>query len=70
MGPDRGLYLSAFDKARGAFSPDGLLSPEAALAALTVYARLDPALLGVGMAPLSRSYTNQFALKAKARFRA
>ena len=70
MGPDRGVYLSAFDKARGAFSPDGLLSADAAAAALTAYARLDPALLGLGLNTLSQTYTNQFALKAKARFRA
>ena len=69
MGADRALYLAAFDKARGAFSPDGVLHPEAARAALTVHARLDPALQVADIA-LAATYTNQFSLKAKTRFRA
>ncbi len=69
MGADRVLYLFAFDKARDAYSPDGLLSVDAARAALSAHARLDVAFDGTGIA-LPRTYTNQFALKAKARFRA
>jgi NitT/TauT family transport system substrate-binding protein len=69
MGVDKVLYLAAFDKARGAFSSDGLVSPEAAQAAWQVNARLDPALLGARVS-LNRTYTNLFASRAKTRFRA
>jgi len=69
VGADRALYLAAFEKARDGFSSDGLLPPDAARAALEVQLRLDPALRDARV-NLARTYTNQFALKAKARFRA
>ncbi len=64
---DRALYLSAFGKVRNSFSADGLIPPDVtrtgprALRAVGVNARVDR--LG-----LVRSYTNQFARLAKARF--
>ena len=69
VGSDRALYLAAFDKARDGFSSDGLLPPEAARAALTVQLRLEPSLRDARVS-LPRTFTNQFAQKAKARFRA
>jgi len=69
VGTDRALYLAAFEKARDGFSSDGLLPSDAAHAALAVQLRLDPALRDARV-NLSRTYTNQFAQKAKARFRA
>lgn len=69
MGVDKVLYLAAFDKARGAFSADGLVSAEAAQAAWRIHARLDPNLWRVRVS-LARTYTNLFASKAKTRFRA
>lgn len=69
MGVDKVLFLAAFDKARGAFSSDGLVSPEAAQAAWLVNARLDPSLLDARVS-VARTYTNLFASKAKTRFRA
>lgn len=69
MGADRALYLAAFDKARGAYSPDGLLSADAAQATFNLHARLDPGFQGASVV-LPRTYTNQFAAKAKSRYRA
>lgn len=68
IGPDRALYLAAFEKARGAVSPNGMLDASAVRAAFNVHARLDRALLGAGIV-LERTYTNRFAEKAKSRFR-
>jgi NitT/TauT family transport system substrate-binding protein len=68
-GSERALYLAAFDKARDGFSPDGLLPPEAARAALAVQLRLESVLRDARV-NLMRTFTNQFAQKAKSRFRA
>jgi len=66
---DRALYLAAFEKVRETLSPDGMLAPEAARNALRVLAdaELGPRLDKVDV---ERSYTNEFARKAKQRFRA
>lgn len=64
---DRALYLAAVERAREAWSPDGLMprlgAETAARAAGGEWARLPEA-------ELARTYTNAFATRAKARFRA
>jgi NitT/TauT family transport system substrate-binding protein len=62
---DRALYLAAVERAREAWTADGLMprgGPETALRA--------GALAPLAPADLARSYTNTFAAKAKERFRA
>lgn len=65
---DRLNYLAALDKSRDGFMGDGTLSDAAAAAALNAVSRQD-----LRAAPsrvrLTRSYTNEFAQRAKARFR-
>lgn len=66
---DRGLYLSALARVREAISPDGLMpdgGPETALRALSA---LDPA-IAARRPDLSRTYTQEFARKAKLKFSA
>jgi NitT/TauT family transport system substrate-binding protein len=63
----RGPYLAAFGKMRDAISPDGLVperAPETALAALS---NVQHGLSGGGV-QLGRTYTNEFALRAKRQF--
>lgn len=69
VGPDRALYLAAFEKARGSYSFDGVMPVDAAHAALAVQFALDPTLRDERIS-LTRTYTNQFAQRAKARLRA
>ena len=66
---DRALYLAAFNKVRETISPDGLLAPEAARNALKVVAASggNPRLERID---IERAYTNEFARRAKERFRA
>jgi NitT/TauT family transport system substrate-binding protein len=66
---DRAVYLSALDKLREGFAADGLLAPEHALTALRALSRLDRD-VRLERIQLARTYTNEFAQKAKARFRA
>lgn len=66
---DRGLYLAAFNRAREAWTPDGLMpekGPE------TVVRNLPQLFEGEAVRPqdLRSSFTNEFALKAKLKFRA
>lgn len=66
---DRALYLSAFSRAREAWTPDGVMpedGPKTLLKAVTSLGEM-PELQEVDLA---RTYTNRFALKAKARYRA
>jgi NitT/TauT family transport system substrate-binding protein len=58
---DRTVYMAALDKAREAFSPDGLISEEGALTALKVIARE-----GVPKGP--DTWTNDFAYRARRRY--
>lgn len=63
----RGPYLAAFSKMRDAISPDGLVperAPETALAALSSVQHG----LSAGNVQLGRTYTNEFALRAKRQF--
>lgn len=69
FGGDRARYLAAFSRTREAWTPDGLMPEQGPANAVRMLAHfLDtPSLQGLDLA---RSFTNQFALKAKARFRA
>ncbi len=66
---DRALYLAAFNKVREAISPDGLLAPEAARNVWRVMSSSEPA-LRLEKLDVDRTYTNDFARRAKDRFRA
>ena len=66
---DRGLYLASFNKVREAIALDGLIPEDGARTALRVLASIE-----AGVSPdkiaLGRTYTNEFARKAKDRFKA
>jgi NitT/TauT family transport system substrate-binding protein len=66
---DRALYLASFEQVRESISPDGLMPVEAARTALRVLQAFDPAVQGVRI-DLPRAFTNEFALRAKGRFKA
>ncbi len=66
---DRALYLASFGKIRESIALDGLIPDEGARTALQALARLAPALVPDKI-DLGRVYTNNFARKAKERFRA
>lgn len=66
---DRALYLAAFNKVREAISTDGLLSNEGPRTAVRVLASFDPA-IKADKIDLGKTYTNEFAKKAKERFMA
>lgn len=66
---DRGLYLASFDKVREAIAIDGAFPDEGGKTALRALASFDTT-LKADKIDLARTYTNQFALRAKARFKA
>ncbi|MDA8456150.1 ABC transporter substrate-binding protein [Acidovorax sp. GBBC 3334] len=66
---DRGTYLAAFHKVRDTFSPDGLMPDDGPATALRTLARLRPE-LAASKVELGRTYTNEYARKAKAKFNA
>ncbi|MDD0809120.1 ABC transporter substrate-binding protein [Curvibacter sp. RS43] len=66
---DRALYLAAFGKVREAISLDGLIPEEGPRTAWRALASFDPALQGQRM-DVSKVYTNEFARRAKDRFKA
>ena len=66
---DRALYLAAFNKVREAISPDGMIPDEGPRTALKVLASFDSA-IKADKIELSKTYTNEFAKKAKERFKA
>ena len=66
---ERSLYLAALARARDAMSPDGLMPEDAPRTALRTLAALNPA-LAVHQSDLARSYTQEFARKAKQKFSA
>lgn len=66
---DRALYLAAFNKVREAISPDGMFPDDGPRNAARVLASFDPA-INVDKIELSKTYTNEFAKKAKERFKA
>lgn len=66
---DRALYLAAFNKVREAISLDGLIPEDGARNALRVVAAHDPSLRRENL-QVARCYTNEFARRAKERYRA
>lgn len=66
---DRALYLAAFNKVREAISPDGLIPDEGPRTAARVLASFDPS-IKVDKVEFAKTYTNEFAKKAKERFKA
>lgn len=66
---DRALYLAAFNKMREAISPDGLIPEDGVRTAIRVMAAFDPAVRPEKI-EVARTYTNEFAQRAKARFHA
>ena len=65
---DRALYLFSYDKVKEAISPDGLISEAGAKATVRALAAFDPN-VKEGEIDLSRTYTNEFAKKANAKYR-
>lgn len=65
---DRALYLAAFNRAREAISIDGVLPEEGARTALRAVARFEPG-VRPGKIDLARTYTNEFARRAKDKYK-
>ncbi len=65
---DRAHFLAALDKSREGLSVDGVMSADAALAAWTATAQVDRQVAAQRLRP-ETTYTNEFVLRAKARFR-
>lgn len=65
---DRALYLFSFDKVKEAISPDGLISDAGAKATVRSLAAFDPAVKPAEI-QLERTYTNEFAKKANAKYK-
>jgi NitT/TauT family transport system substrate-binding protein len=66
---DRALYLASFNKIREAISLDGLLPEDGAKTALKAVASVDPG-IKEGRIDLSKTFTNDFARRAKEKFKA
>ena len=66
---DRALYLAAFSRAREGWSTDGVMPDAGPITMARVLSRFDDA-SPLRQVELAQTYTNTFALKAKARFRA
>ena len=66
---DRSLYLASFNKVREAIAVDGLIPEEGSKTALRVVGRLDSS-IKLDQIDLARTFTNEFARKAKDKFRA
>ena len=66
---DRALYLASFNKVREAISLDGLMPEEGTRTALKALASFDPAIKPERI-DLSKTFTNDFARRAKERFKA
>jgi NitT/TauT family transport system substrate-binding protein len=66
---DRALYLASFNKVREAIALDGIIPEEGARTALRALASFDPSIKAERI-DLSRTYTNEFARRAKERFKA
>jgi len=65
---DRALYLFSFDKVREAISPDGLFSDAGAKATVQGLGTFDP-IIKAAQIDLAKTYTNEFARKANAKYR-
>lgn len=66
---DRGLYLAAFEKMREAIALDGVFPEDGARTALRALSSFDST-LKADKIDLNKTWTNRFALRAKARFMA
>ena len=66
---DRALYLAAFEKVRDALSPDGIVPADGPQTALNAITSFDPK-IKADKIDLAKLYTNAFALRAKASFKA
>ncbi len=66
---DRAVYLAAFNKVRQAISPDGVIPEEGPQTAARALVRFDSA-VKLNNIDLGKTYTNEFAVKAKQRFNA
>lgn len=66
---DRGLYLASFDKVRESIALDGVFPEEGSKTALRALASFDDT-LKVDKIDLAKTYTNLYAARAKARFKA
>jgi NitT/TauT family transport system substrate-binding protein len=66
---DRGLYLASFNKVREAIAVDGLLPDEGARTALKALASFEPSIKAEKI-ELGKTYTNDFARRAKDKFKA
>jgi NitT/TauT family transport system substrate-binding protein len=66
---DRALYLASFNKVREALALDGLFPEEGARTALKALASFDPAIKPEKI-DLGKTYTNDFARRAKEKYKA
>ena len=66
---DRALYLASFNKVREAISLDGVLPDEGTQTALKALASFEPS-VHPDKIVLAKTYTNEFARRAKDRFKA
>ncbi|MDB5873983.1 MAG: transporter substrate-binding protein, partial [Ramlibacter sp.] len=66
---DRALYLASFNKVREAISLDGIITEDGTRTALRALASFDPA-IKPDKIELGKTYTNEFARRAKDRFKA
>jgi NitT/TauT family transport system substrate-binding protein len=66
---DRGLYLASFDKVREAIALDGLITEDGAKVALKALTSFESA-LRTQKIDLTKTFTNEFAKRAKAKFKA
>ena len=66
---DRALYLASFNKVREAIALDGIIPDEGARTALKALASFDPAIKAEKI-QLGKTYTNEFARRAKEKFKA
>jgi NitT/TauT family transport system substrate-binding protein len=66
---DRALYLASFDKVREAIATDGMIPAEGPKTALAAIASFDPSVKAEKI-DLGKTYTNEFARRAKDRFKA
>lgn len=66
---DRALYLAAFNKARSSFTSDGMMPTSGPQTLQQHLARFDESLRGTTL-ELSRTFSNEMAARAKARYKA
>jgi NitT/TauT family transport system substrate-binding protein len=64
---DRALYLASFNAVRDALSPDGIIPDDGPKTALRALASFEPA-LDPSKIDLAKTYTNEFARRANAKF--